>query len=185
MHHRPFDPREPVGSRPVAPLGGDEVAVEPGQLGRRVGASRDRERIVGQRLVERQQVPATPSRLRYVAAGCRDLGVERVRERQRRHVAVSVEDLEGRFEVGVDRVGLADLHVDEGPAGERHGAGGLGDVTGTREGLIEPALAFDGGTCQPVRPARPAGDRQRRLGVVGVDRPLERRTQVVHAPHRP
>ena len=52
-------------------------------------------------------------------------------------------------------------------------------VTGTCERTVEPALALDGRARQPVRPARASGDRQRGLGVVVGDGPLERATDVV------
>ena len=180
QHHRPIDTCEPVGGGPVAALRRGEIAVEDRELRRRVGARGHDERLGGQRLVEPQHVASAVASLLDVASRRGDLGVERVREGERRRVALAAEHGEGRFEVGVDTLGDAELEVDQGPARQRQGPRRRRSPRPAQaKACVEPALGLDRGAGQPVRPAGAAGDRQRRLGVVVGDRPLEGGTQVV------
>ena len=91
-----------VGGLSVVALGLFEFAVQPGELCPRVRPRSDDERAVGQAEVVVEQLATAAAAFVDVAAGCGDLGVERVGQRYRAQIVVVMEDGKCRAEVGIE-----------------------------------------------------------------------------------
>ena len=172
---------KPVGGRPVVALGLDEVAVEDRRAS--PASTRGRRPRTGRRATRRRSRARTSRRRRASSRSPRTaalLGVERVGQRHRRDVAVAL----GRSRApprGPRRCApVAPARKSRSPrpvsASARVRSSASPPQANASSSQRWPSTTVPR---QPVRPAGAAGDRQRGLGVVVGDRPVERRPEVV------
>ena len=183
-HDRAIETSEPVGGRPVVALGLDEVSVEHRQLGERVRPGGDRERIVGHSPVQVAQRQPAPTRLVELTQHGGLLGVERVGQREpatspwRSKISIAVARSSSLCSGGPTRKSISPRPV-SASARVRSSASPSHENASSSQRLPSWIVPRE-----PVRPAGAAGDRQRGLGVVVGDGPVERGPRGCRAPGR-
>ena len=179
QHHRSVDLGEGVGGLSVVELGQLELAVQTGELCPRVRTRCDHKRAVGQTQVMVEQILAAAATFVDVTARCGNFGIERVSQRDCAQIVAVTEDGECSAQVGIDVLRFAQLELDQPPASQRQRTCSLAHFTLAAKRVVEPAFGLDSGSRQPVRPTHPAGDRQRGLGIIIGNGPLERSPEIV------